>query len=99
MSKPKKAIKVRQAHKGDIPRLIELNRAAYPVLATENVVWGEAHLLSHQRMFPEGQWVAEVGGKIVGAVATLIVDLGKDPLRPHTWAGITDSGYFTNHDP
>lgn len=99
MSKPKKAIKVRQAHKGDIPRLIELNRAAYPVLATENVVWGEAHLLSHLRMFPEGQWVAEVGGKIVGAVATLIVDLGKDPLRPHTWAGITDSGYFTNHDP
>jgi predicted amidohydrolase/GNAT superfamily N-acetyltransferase len=99
MSKSKKPIKVRQAHKGDIPKLIELNRAAYPVLATENVVWGEAHLLSHQRMFPEGQWVAEVGGRIVGAVATLIVDLGKDPLRPHTWAGITDSGYFTNHDP
>jgi predicted amidohydrolase/GNAT superfamily N-acetyltransferase len=27
------------------------------------------------------------------------VDLGPDPLRAHTWAGITDSGYFTNHDP
>ncbi|MBX3731041.1 MAG: bifunctional GNAT family N-acetyltransferase/carbon-nitrogen hydrolase family protein [Verrucomicrobiae bacterium] len=98
MSKPKKSIKVRQATKADIPRLVELNRAAYPVLAAENIVWGEAHLLSHQRVFPEGQWLAEVGGRIVGAVATLIVDLGRDPLRHHTWSGITDSGYFTNHD-
>lgn len=99
MSKPRKPVKVRQATKKDLPRLAELNRAAYPGLAAENVVWGEAHLLSHQRVFPEGQWVAEVAGRIVGAVATLIVDLGRDPLRPHTWAGITDSGYFTNHDP
>jgi predicted amidohydrolase/GNAT superfamily N-acetyltransferase len=29
----------------------------------------------------------------------LVVNLGSDPLRPHTWAGITDSGYFTSHDP
>jgi predicted amidohydrolase/GNAT superfamily N-acetyltransferase len=68
-------------------------------LATENVVWGEAHLLSHQRVFPQGQLVAEVGGRIVGAAATLIVDMGPDPLRPHTWSGITDSGYFLNHNP
>lgn len=67
MTKNKNTIKVRQATKNDIPRLLELNRAAYPVLASENVVWGEAHLLSHQRMFPEGQWVAEMDGRIVGA--------------------------------
>jgi GNAT superfamily N-acetyltransferase len=60
---------------------------------------GEAHLLSHQRVFPQGQLVAEVGGRIVGAAATLIVDMGPDPLRPHTWSGITDSGYFLNHNP
>jgi len=98
MTSPRKTIKVRQATKADIPKLVELNRAAYPTLATENVVWGESHLLSHQRIFPEGQWLAETGGEIVGAIATLIVDLGRDPLRHHTWSGITDSGYFTNHD-
>jgi predicted amidohydrolase/GNAT superfamily N-acetyltransferase len=98
-SRPKKPIKVRQATRRDIPALIELNRAAYPVLASENVVWGENHLQSHQRLFPEGQWVAEVGGRIVGAAASLVVDIGRDPLRPHTWSGITDSGFFTNHDP
>lgn len=92
-------IRVREATRKDIPALMELNRAAYPVLATENVVWGETHLLSHLRTFPQGQLVAEAKGKIVGAAASLIVNLGSEPLRHHTWAGITDSGYFTNHDP
>src|SRR5690606_18917093 len=45
------------------------------------------------------QLVAEVEGRIAGACSSLIVGLGPNPLRPHTWAGITDSGYFTNHDP
>ncbi len=91
-------VHVRRATKNDIPKLIELNHAAYPVLANENVVWGEAHLLSHQRIFPEGQLVAEIEGRIIGAVSTLVVNLGSDPLRHHTWSGITDSGYFTSHD-
>ncbi len=97
----KKAItvRVREAARKDIPALMALNRAAYPVLAGENVVWGETHLLSHLRVFPQGQLVAEAKGKIVGAVSSLIVNLGSDPLRHHTWAGITDSGYFTSHDP
>ncbi len=76
-----------------------MNRDAYPVMANEDVVWGERHLKSHQLVFPQGQLVAELDEAIVGAVATLIVDLGPNPLRHHTWAGITDSGYFTNHDP
>jgi predicted amidohydrolase/GNAT superfamily N-acetyltransferase len=99
MKKRRAAVTVREATRDDIPALIELNRAAYPVLANENVVWGEAHLLSHQRLFPQGQLVAELGGKILGAVSTLVVDMGPDPLRYHTWSGITDSGYFLNHNP
>lgn len=92
-------VRVREATRQDIPALMELNRAAYPVLAGENIVWGETHLLSHLRVFPQGQLVAEAKGKVVGAVSSLIVSLGSEPLRHHTWAGITDSGYFTNHDP
>ena len=92
-------MRVREATRFDIPRLLELNRAAYPGLASENIVWGESHLRSHLRIFPEGQFVAEINNKIVGAASSLIVDMGPDPLRLHTWAGITDSGYFTNHNP
>lgn len=91
---------VREATPRDIPELMQLNRAAYPMLAEDNVVWGESHLQSHQRVFPQGQLVAQTpDGRIVGAAASLIVNMGSDPLRFHTWAGITDSGYFTNHDP
>lgn len=99
MKKRKAAIRIREATLDDIPDLVELNKKAYPVLADENVVWGEAHLRSHQRVFPQGQLVAVTEGKIIGAVASLLVDLGRDPLRHHTWSGITDSGFFTNHDP
>jgi predicted amidohydrolase/GNAT superfamily N-acetyltransferase len=98
-AKPKPRITVRTATLADIPALVELNRISYPTLAEDNVVWRESHLRSHQRIFPEGQAVAIIGGKIVGASASLIVDMGSNPLRFHTWAGITDSGYFTNHDP
>jgi predicted amidohydrolase/GNAT superfamily N-acetyltransferase len=92
-------IKIRQATSADIPALVTLNRVAYPTLAEDNIVWAASHLESHQRIFPQGQLVAELDGLVVGAVATLIVEMGPNPLRDHTWAGITDSGYFTNHDP
>lgn len=98
-AKKKPIAKVRLATRADIPSLVALNRTAYPTMAEDNVVWGESHLLSHQRIFPQGQFVAEHDGRILGAASSLIVDMGSDPLRTHTWAGITDSGYFTNHDP
>ncbi len=99
MAKRKQNIRVREVTQKDIPELVALNRASYPTLAEDNVVWGEGHLRSHLRVFPEGQLAAEVNGRLLGAASSLIVDLGHDPLRPHTWAGITDSGYFTNHEP
>jgi predicted amidohydrolase/GNAT superfamily N-acetyltransferase len=99
MATKRNLTKVRNAVRDDIPALIELNRAAYPTLSNENVVWGESHLRSHLRLFPEGQLVAELDRRLVGAAASLVVDLGPDPLRFHTWSGITDSGYFTNHNP
>ncbi|MGF1656381.1 MAG: GNAT family N-acetyltransferase [Verrucomicrobiales bacterium] len=90
---------VREATDSDIPALLTLNRAAYPELIQDNVIWREAHLRSHLQIFAPGQLVAEVDGAIRGAVSSLIVDLGTDPLRQHTYAGITDGGFFFNHDP
>lgn len=98
-TKKKAVVKVRVATADDIPALVELNHAAYPKMAQDNIVWAESHLRSHLHIFPEGQLVATVKGKVVGAVASLIVNMGDDPFRSHTWAGITDSGFFTNHDP
>ncbi len=83
----------------DIETLIALNKKAFPLMAEENVVWSERQLLNHLRLFPEGQLVAHREGVIVGAAASLIVQFGADPYRAHTYAGITDGGYFHNHNP
>ena len=96
---PKSKVRIRHATLNDVAELVELNKKSYPTLALDNVVWGASHLRSHLQIFPEGQMVATLGGKIVGAVSTLVVDMARDPHRQHTWAGITDSGYITNHDP
>lgn len=91
-------IHLRQVQTDDLPRLIELNNRAFPLMTEENVVWSERQLANHLKLFPEGQIVAEVDGELVGAVASLIVPSGRDPYRTHTYAGITDGGYFHNHD-
>lgn len=92
-------ILIRQVQQEDMPRMIALNKKAFPQMAEENVVWSERQLQNHLKLFPAGQLVAELDGAIVGAVATLIVRAERDPYRAHTYAGITDGGYFHNHDP
>lgn len=91
-------VHIRPIQHEDIPRLIEMNKKAFPLMAEENVVWSERQLKNHLRLFPEGQLAAEIDGRIVGAVASLIIPANRDPYRPHTYAGITDGGYFHNHD-
>ncbi len=95
----KGTVSLRHAEAGDVEQLISLNRLCFPTMVEENVVWRKSQLQNHLRVFPQGQIIAELDGKVVGAVASLIVHLGLDPYRPHTYAGITDGGYFHNHDP
>jgi GNAT superfamily N-acetyltransferase len=90
---------VRVATKQDVPRLVEMNHAAYPELVEANVVWSPAQIEAHIERFPEGQIVAEVGGAVVGAISTFVVPPGRDPMAQHTWLEITDDGTFASHDP
>lgn len=92
-------IVVRRATFNDVDALVALNKAAYPTLAEDGVVWNRRNLESHLRTFPEGQGVVEIDGRIVASCSSLVVSLGRDPYRDHTWSGITDGGMFYNHDP
>ncbi len=92
-------ISIRLAHEADFDVLIALNKVCFPTMVEQNVVWNLGQLSNHLRLFPEGQLVAEYEGRIVGAISSLIVHMGTDPYRPHTYAGITDGGFFHNHDP
>lgn len=90
---------VRQATFNDLDALVQLNSDAYPELVEDGVVWNRRNLEAHLRMFPEGQGVVCDGKKIVASCSSLVVHLGRDPYRDHTWSGITDGGMFYNHDP
>lgn len=89
---------IRPMEVGDIAAVIAVNNRAFPLMDEENVVWSERQLRNHLRLFPAGQMVAVLDGAIVGGVASLMVRTDTDPYRPHTYAGITDGGYFHNHD-
>jgi predicted N-acetyltransferase YhbS len=95
----KPEVVLRTATRRDVAALVALNRAAYPDLAEQEVVFSEEHLRAHSAVFPIGQLVAEIEGVVVGAIATLILPRGKDPLGSHTWYEATGDGFFTTHDP
>jgi GNAT superfamily N-acetyltransferase len=82
----------------DIPRLVELNAAAYPELLADGVVFDAAQLAAQQAVFPDGQIVLEEDGVVFGAIATLIVP-SVLASAPHDWVAITSFGTFAAHDP
>ncbi len=92
------SITIRTATLADVDALAALNRAAYPDLVQDGVVFDALQMRGHQERFPEGQLVAELDGETVGAIATMISPRELDPLAPHTWMGITDAGSFARHD-
>jgi GNAT superfamily N-acetyltransferase len=90
---------IRRAGPADVPRLVEMNHAAYPDLVAEGIVFDGAQLAAHQAVFPDGQLVlVDASGAIVGALSTLIVS-SAEALAAHTWIDITSHGSFAKHDP
>ena len=83
----------------DFAEMIDLHERCFPRMMDEDEAWREDQLESQLQIFADGQVVIERDGKIVGVSSSLIVSMGRDPLRRHTYYGITDDGYFFNHDP
>lgn len=89
----------RTPQESDFGEMIELHKTCFPTLLEEDGAWREDQLASHLQMFKDGQVLITKDERIVGVSSSLIVTLGRDPLRHHTYYGITDDGYFFNHDP
>jgi ribosomal protein S18 acetylase RimI-like enzyme len=96
MTRAEPDIEVRNVRPEDFPRIIEICRAVYP----QSPSWTVDQLESHQRVFPEGQFVAvhAPSARVMGMAASLIV-LWDDYEMTSSWRDLTDRGMFTNHDP
>jgi GNAT superfamily N-acetyltransferase len=88
------AVRVRQRRPEDTREVIEIFRAIYPGSPS----WTPEQLASHLEVFPEGQLVAEVDGRVIAMAASLIV-LWDDYSMETAWRDFTDHGMFRNHDP
>ena len=72
----------------------KLQRKVYPGLKP----WSVEQLENHLKVFAEGQFVAELKGKIVGTASSFIIMW--DEYGPeHNWKEITGSGMFSTHNP
>lgn len=60
--------------------------------------WSGDQFRAQLRSFPDGQIGVEVDGRLVASSAAHIVHFGQAAYRAHTRAGITEDGYFHNHD-
>lgn len=85
---------VRHTRAEDVPRLIELQRRTYTTIAP----WSEAKLANQLALFPQGQIVAELDGRLVGAASSLVI-LWDEWSIEHSWDEITGAGTFDTHDP
>lgn len=81
----------------DIRGVQELEAASFPSIPPDKH-WKHDMLRAHVKKFPEGQFVAEIDGWIIGSSTSLRVPLER-ALQHHRWTEITGGGYITTHDP
>ncbi|MBA3055102.1 MAG: GNAT family N-acetyltransferase, partial [Sphingomonadales bacterium] len=93
MSHSSAKLVIRPATSSDAKAIAALSAKVYGKSAS----YSQAQIRGQVNNFPEGQFVAEYEGKIVGHCATLIVP-GEIALAPHTWAEITGGGFASRHD-
>ncbi|MFV0297295.1 MAG: GNAT family N-acetyltransferase [Hyphomicrobiaceae bacterium] len=88
------SLTVRRATLADVEAIAALSRRIYHPQPALNVqmIRGEIN------NFPQGQFVAEYDGEIVGYCATFII-AERFALRPHKWHEITGNGFASRHDP
>lgn len=87
------AVTIRNLTVADIAAASDLQRRVYKAIPAFSQEQFES-LLGH---FPEGQFVAEADGKLVGIAISLVV-LWDDYSLHHTWAEVTNGGHFDTHD-
>ncbi|MCB9152120.1 MAG: bifunctional GNAT family N-acetyltransferase/carbon-nitrogen hydrolase family protein [Caldilineaceae bacterium] len=91
-------IRVRNWKEEDIPALVACHKAAYPDYPENGGHYGERNFAMQLAAFPEGQFLAEIDGQIVGYATSIIVQLDDDN-QLYTYNEITGSGSFSTHEP
>ncbi len=85
---------VRPTTSNDVDNLIKLQTKVYPTISP----WRRDHLLHQLQVFPQGQMVAVLNGRLVGCASSLII-LWDQWTEEHSWSDVTAAGTFDTHNP
>ncbi|MCB9436653.1 MAG: GNAT family N-acetyltransferase [Anaerolineales bacterium] len=77
--------------------LEQLQRDCFPHLGEQELMTAE-HFMSHCRIYPEGEFVALDGERVVGLGSGFLVDFDFEHPN-HTFLEMIDNGYYTTHNP
>ncbi|MCG6118765.1 MAG: carbon-nitrogen hydrolase family protein [Aquimonas sp.] len=85
---------LRNATRADVPGIVALSATTYG----EHFAYLPEMVGGQLAQFPEGQFVAEYDGQIVGYCATFRIDEAA-AMSQHGWREITGGGYASRHNP
>ena len=91
-------ILIRKMEKRDAPQLAHLQEVVFPDLIPEERM-EDIHFSSHVDLFPEGQWVAEIDGKIAGSTSSIRYHFHPEHPEMHRFADLFDDGFMRTHQP
>jgi ribosomal protein S18 acetylase RimI-like enzyme len=90
-------IKIASTRKEQAPALEELQILCFPTL-DDKERFKSAHYLKHIELFPEGQFVALDGERVVGMTSTIRTRFDFEHVE-HTFADVIQGGWLTSHQP
>lgn len=89
---------IRPMTPADIPSVVALQISCFPPPFPAELLWQPDHLAEHLEVYPEGQFVAEAQGQIVGSASALVI--GEEVWQAHlSWDETTGGPFFERHDP
>lgn len=91
-------IEVRNLQESDIPAVVNLQRACFPLPFPEDLLWKPEHLRRHLRVFPEGQFVATEGENLIASCTNLIIT-EENWLAHRNWEETVGGHFLNEHDP
>lgn len=97
MNEKAKKVTIRNWRKEDIRSIVECQVASYPDYSISSLC-NERHYKMQFKAFPEGQFLAEFNGRVVGYATSLIVQLDDD-TEFYKYPEITGLSTFSTHNP
>ncbi|MCG9894952.1 MAG: GNAT family N-acetyltransferase [Fimbriimonadaceae bacterium] len=89
---------IRRLEKADLAAAAGLQRACFPPPFPEDHLWQADHLASHLDVFPEGQFVAVLEGRVVGSATSMQISTEVWQARP-TFDDLIGDFHLAGHDP